>query len=416
MTTDNAQTPRDRSHSHHSATSNRRRSTKTAGPATLRRTPRPPGKEPAGSIILIIKTLDCLTNRKIIPSGGNREWKGDGNDAHRRRNDKGVITFNISEDGIQDTEPIRFLELLGLDEEDLAGYSIRLNGSNPEWGKWSDLPDAYYSSYDDLMKWIFTKKWPDKDKATAQIHTRKVLQFIQLKPENPHPTQWLFVGAYDVLDEYTENDGKILYRYNEIPEYASLKARAVVYYKRDPGYTGVVFNLSNNEERRRDFLKTMTLEKIAQSPVSALPFPGYENVRLTHRQLVAAVNNEEWRAALGSVQAVYLQTDRRTGWHYVGSAYSRKGASHGLLSRWKEYASGDHSGGNKQLRNLGAGYIEKNFQYSILEIFDMNKSPKEIIDREHWWMDTLGSVRRNNDEVPHGYNSVAERENSDQHE
>lgn len=43
------------------------------------------------------------------------------------------------EDGIQDTEPIRFLELLGLDEEDLAGYSIRLNGSNPEWGKWSDL-------------------------------------------------------------------------------------------------------------------------------------------------------------------------------------------------------------------------------------------------------------------------------------
>lgn len=91
------------------------------------------------------------------------------------------------EDGIQDTEPIRFLELLGLDEEDLAGYSIRLNGSNPEWGKWSDLPDAYYFSYDDLMKWIFTKKWPDKDKATAQIHTRKVLQFIQLKPENPHP-------------------------------------------------------------------------------------------------------------------------------------------------------------------------------------------------------------------------------------
>lgn len=170
------------------------------------------------------------------------------------------------EDGIQDTEPIRFLELLGLDEEDLAGYSIRLNGSNPEWGKWSDLPDAYYSSYDDLMKWIFTKKWPDKDKATAQIHTRKVLQFIQLKPENPHPTQWLFVGAYDVLDEYTENDGKILYRYNEIPEYASLKARAVVYYKRDPGYTGVVFNLSNNEERRRDFLKTMTLEKSLNPP------------------------------------------------------------------------------------------------------------------------------------------------------
>ena len=176
----------------------------------------------------------------------------------------------------------------------------------------------------------------------------------------------------------------------------------------------IIFNLSNSGERRRNFRETMALEKIAQSPVSAMPFPGYENVRLTHRQLAAAVNNEEWRATLGSVQAVYLQTDRRTGWHYVGSAYSRKGATHGLLSRWEEYASGDHSGGNKQLRKLGAGYIEDNFQYSILEIFDMHKPAKEIIDREHWWMDTLGSVRRDDDVVPHGYNSVAERDNDDQ--
>ena len=60
-----------------------------------------------------------------------------------------------------------------------------------------------------------------------------------------------------------------------------------------------------------------------------------------------------------------------------------EGATHGLLSRWEEYASGDHSGGNKQLRKLGAGYIEDNFQYSILEIFDMHKPAKEIIDREH---------------------------------
>lgn len=163
-----------------------------------------------------------------------------------------------------------------------------------------------------------------------------------------------------------------------VPEYASLKARAVVYYK-EIRVTGVVFNLSNNEERRRDFLKTMTLEKIAQSPVSALPFSGYENVRLTHRQLVAAVNNEEWRAALGSVQAVYLQTDRRTGWHYVGSAYSRKGASHGLLSRWKEYASETTPGETSSSETLGAGYIEKNFQYSMPEML----RHEQVTQRDH---------------------------------
>lgn len=85
----------------------------------------------------------------------------------------------------------------------------------------------------------------------------------------------------------------------------------------------------------------MTLDHLSQSPISSLPFPGFENVRLTHRQLVAAVRNDTWKTALGNVQAVYLQTDRRTGWHYVGSAYSHKGAEQGLLSRWSEYAYGD---------------------------------------------------------------------------
>lgn len=103
--------------------------------------------------------------------------------------------------GIQDTEPIRFLELLGLGDEEFASYTIRLNGSKPEWG---DLLDTYYSSYDDLMRWIFTKKWQDTE-AVGKINTGKVLQFIQLRPEDS--TRWLFVGAYDILDEYTEEDG-----------------------------------------------------------------------------------------------------------------------------------------------------------------------------------------------------------------
>ena len=186
--------------------------------------------------------------------------------------------------GIQDTEPIRFLELLGLGDEEFASYTIRLNGSKPEWG---DLLDTYYSSYDDLMRWIFTKKWQDTE-AVGKINTGKVLQFIQLRPEDS--TRWLFVGAYDILDEYTEEDGTILYHYREIPRYAPLKARAVVNYKRAPGFSSmrIIFNLSNSGERRRNFRETMASTKIAQSPVSAMPFPGYENVRLTHRQLAAA--------------------------------------------------------------------------------------------------------------------------------
>lgn len=100
---------------------------------------------------------------------------------------------------------------------------------------------------------------------------------------------------------------------------------------------------------RSRFFDTMLVEKIAQSPVSAMPFPGYDNVRLSFSELVAAVHNDEWRGALGAVNAVYLQTDTRTGWHYVGSAYSRHGGAQGLLSRWEEYANGDHTGGNALL-------------------------------------------------------------------
>ena len=160
---------------------------------------------------------------------------------------------------------------------------------------------------------------------------------------------------------------------------------------------------------RARFFDTMIVEKIAQSPVSAMPFPGYDNVRLSFKELVAAVHNDEWRGALGAVNAVYLQTDTLTGWHYVGSAYSRHGGERGLLSRWQEYAQGDHTGGNKLLKDLvaeqGVSYIEEHFQYSILDIFDPRVADRTIIEREHWWMDTLGSVRNEKADHPHGYNS-----------
>ena len=301
--------------------------------------------------------------------------------------------------------PIRFLDLIGLDNEQLKDFTIRLNGNKPAW---FDVLDAYYSSHDKLMEWVFIKQWPGQQVKGA-FKKKKVLQFIQLHQEDP--TKWLFIGAFEVLGEYQKEDGTVAYDYREIPQYAPLDARAVVYYKKSQGPTQLMNDMGNYKLRNR-FLETMTLDHLSQSPISSLPFPGFENVRLTHRQLVAAVRNDTWKTALGNVQAVYLQTDRRTGWHYVGSAYSHKGAEQGLLSRWSEYAYGDHSGGNKRLKELGAKYIVDNFQYSILEIFDMRALPKDIINREHWWMDTLSSVYHSEDEHPHGYNSVAER-NSD---
>ena len=161
--------------------------------------------------------------------------------------------------------PIRFCEWIGLDDEQLKDYVIRLNGSNPAW---FNVVDAYYSAHDTLMEWVFTKQWPG-ERVKGAIKQKKVLQFLQLQPDDS--TKWMFIGAFEVLDEYQKEDGTVAYHYREIPKYAPLDARAVVYYKRERGDTQFVNDLGSNDKRREQFLETMTLDYVAQSPISALP-------------------------------------------------------------------------------------------------------------------------------------------------
>ncbi|MDG4985112.1 GIY-YIG nuclease family protein [Lactococcus lactis] len=131
-------------------------------------------------------------------------------------------------------------------------------------------------------------------------------------------------------------------------------------------------------------------------------FPGYPNVLLSFAQLqqLARDNSASWVAALSNVKAVYLQTDLKTGKHYVGSA---SGNSNGLWQRWVQYANGDHTGGDCDLKKLvkekNKEYIEENFQYSILEIFDTRVDFDNIISpREEFWKQALDSRK-------HGYNN-----------
>lgn len=300
--------------------------------------------------------------------------------------------------------PIHFLSMLGIGEDELAEYAIRLNGSSPHW---FDVMTMYYEHHDKLMDWVFTRHWDGNARAVGNIPQRKVLQFIQLDDNEKPVNHWLFLGGYEVSDTMMKGKDEV-YRRKTIERFQSFTARTIVTYRRTRGSMQMVNNLANAHLRRR-FMDKMLVEKIAQSPVSAMPFPGYSNVRLSFDELAAAVHNDEWRGALSSVSAVYLQTGLRTGWHYVGFAYSHHGGSQGLLSRWEEYVSGDHTGGDALLRQLvaehGAGYIEKTFQYSILDIFDPRTSDRTVIEREHWWMDTLSSVRNDDASVPHGYNS-----------
>ncbi|RYQ00857.1 GIY-YIG nuclease family protein [Bifidobacterium pseudolongum] len=305
---------------------------------------------------------------------------------------------------------IKFFNMLGISEQELGEYTIRLNGSDPQW---FDVLSEYYRSEKTLMRWIFVKKYPYSKKALPKMQS-KVLQFIQLDRREKTPRHWLFLGGYSITGSHMdEESGNEIYDYEVDPRFEPYIARTIVDFVRERGNDqGFIFNMRSSGERRQRFWSHMTVEKIAQSPVSAMPFPGYAHVRLSFDELVVAVHNAEWRGALGAVSAVYLQTDTRTGWHYVGSAYSHHGGSQGLLSRWEEYAGGDHTGGNALLKRLvaehGADYIKDHFQYSILDIFDPRVPDRVVIEREHWWMDTLSSVRHAGTDDPHGYNSPAQ--------
>lgn len=321
---------------------------------------------------------------------------------------------------------IRVMDLLGTPEDEMGLYTVRLNGFLEGY---RDVLNLYYSDKDKLLEHCFTRKWSWNKLINGNIHTPRVLQFVQINPSDK--TQWLFIGGYDLSKQehklYKEAEyhhDVYVFEGTEMPKFKVYAARLVVDFKRYQGDQRYIFNL-NDERTQQHIRETMVVRKISESPVSALPFPGFQNVRLSHQELRAAIANDEWKGALESVKAVYLQTDRHTGWHYVGSAYGQKGSETGLLKRWSEYAGGNHCGGNKTLQTqtqrlaeeMGMSqedYIEKYFQYSILDIFDMRTSDDTVIQREHWWMNTLSSIRSDesgqNGKYAHGYNTWHETE------
>lgn len=126
-------------------------------------------------------------------------------------------------------------------------------------------------------------------------------------------------------------------------------------------------------------------------------FPGYQNLRVRHKDLQRIISNEEpsWKDALSSVKGVYVITDLSSGQLYVGSA---SGEANGLWQRWSGYAHLKNlTGGNQELErlrsDLGDEHIIENFQYSILEIFDPKTSRDTILKRESFWKLALDSRR-----------------------
>lgn len=184
----------------------------------------------------------------------------------------------------------------------------------------------------------------------------------------------LFVGIYEILHKgFAESgvkdpmtgksaEGHFLYEMVLDERLRDLIGRLVLDW--GPGTRSWVQRADNKDK------PIIELRRSAIEP----PFPGFEDFIHPISQLASVPVS--WRAALSAVSGVYLLTCRKTGRHYVGSAY---GAG-GFWARWEEYLLTGH-GGNVGLRMLDS----HDFNVSILEVASSIASESAIINAESVW-------------------------------
>lgn len=197
------------------------------------------------------------------------------------------------------------------------------------------------------------------------------------------PAKWLFAGLYRVLgykNGRTDMQSGYTYETERIAGLEHLDGRAVVHFEK---------KFRASYLRGPKYADQLIVDSLRPSRLTIGDFPGFNDVLLTLPMLRTIVReqNPSWRSALGNVAGVYLIVDNSSGLQYVGSAYGGVG----LWQRWSNYAATPH-GGNKELKALlkteDIGH-ESNFQFSLLEVCDLNAGEDFIIGRETHWKKVL---------------------------
>ncbi len=108
-------------------------------------------------------------------------------------------------------------------------------------------------------------------------------------------------------------------------------------------------------------------------------FPDYDKVNVSWEELSGLLDTDAWKTAFANQKGAHLITDSSNGKKYVGSAIGENM----IWGRWKDYIA-KGNGGNIELKSLDFGYIQKNFRYSILEIYQSTTDDDAILERESW--------------------------------
>lgn len=213
---------------------------------------------------------------------------------------------------------------------------------------------------------------------SAKNFERKYIVSLIKLPENH---LWLFAGIYKVESCDVGATDKWRYKTVFLEESSVLAGKAIILYEKKfrqsyPFAETCIDELKLNELRKDKLIKTV--------------FQGYKNTTLSKEELdlIIKQKNDSWVTALTLTRAIYLIVDKLTGKKYVGKADGKDG---GLWSRWEAYSKTGH-GGNKMQTELlsqhGSEY-SKNFQFSILEVFETDTAIEQINYRENYWKTVL---------------------------
>ena len=237
-------------------------------------------------------------------------------------------------------------------------------------------------------RWIEMNAHRKKQSSNDLDKAEYLLAFAQYYPYGTD--YYMFGGLYKVEKILPEVNDGIGYNLTLLPEYEAYRKRLIIKCENSVGrdtycrwFDGVQGSKLNPE-----------IYELA--PATKLgDFPGYNNVRIMHKDLQKIFNQEapEWKKALSIVKGVYCITDISTGKLYIGSASGKDG----IWQRWSSYANVNNlTGGNKAFEDLkqkGSNYIIDNFQYSILEICDIKTKDEEVRDREGYWKKVFRSIK-----------------------
>jgi hypothetical protein len=199
--------------------------------------------------------------------------------------------------------------------------------------------------------------------------------------------RWLFAGVWYILGVREKtSDGRPKFKYltQEVKGLEHLAGRVVVSFNK---------KFRQSYIRGEKYIDKLIVAEIRDQKMSVGDFPGYNSVLISHHLLRTIVREElpSWKSPLSNVSGVYVLTDNNNGKIYIGSAYGGEG----IWNRWVSYATTGH-GGNKELKRLlqtnGYDYIHKHFQFSILEVCDLNTNNGYVIKRESHWKDVLRSI------------------------